>query len=217
METFGAAAMAQMMKAAPSMGAAGAYFSDIFAPFDFAGVTERLPNRTFSGRLDLTVGDRRVELIEVGPAHTAGDILVHVPDSRTVYTGDVLFIQSTPIMWAGPVSNWIEACDKIIAMDAEVIVPGHGPITDNDGVRQVQSYLRYIDQETRKRYDADLPLRDAIHDIALGDFSSWGDAERIAVNVSTLYREYAGKLNEPANPLELFALMAEVRDSRRPG
>ena len=54
-----------------------------------------------------------------------------------------------------------------------------------------------------------------IHDIALGDFSSWGDAERIAVNVSTLYREYEGKLAEPVNPLELFALMADVRACQR--
>jgi glyoxylase-like metal-dependent hydrolase (beta-lactamase superfamily II) len=215
MESFGAAALAQMKQMAPTMGTAGAYFADIFAPFDFAGVQERLPTQTFSGRLDLKVGDRAVELIEVGPAHTAGDVLVHVPDSRTVYTGDVLFIESTPIMWAGPVSNWIEACDKIIAMDADVIVPGHGPITDNDGVQNVQSYLRYIDQEARKRFDAGLPLKDAIHDIALGDFSSWGDAERIAVNVSTLYREYDGKLDQPGNPLELFALMAEVRDYHR--
>ncbi len=215
MEAFGAAAMTQLMQLAPTMGKAGEYFAEIFAPFDFAGVQQRLPTRTFSGRLDLKVGDRRVELIEVGPAHTAGDVLVHVPDSRTVFTGDVLFIQSTPIMWAGPVSNWIEACDKILAMNADVIVPGHGPITDNDGVRAVQSYLRYVDQQARKRFDAGLPLRDAIHDIALGDFSSWGDAERIAVNVLTLYREYEGKLAERVNPLELFALMAEVRDCQK--
>ncbi len=215
MEAFGAASMAQLMQKTPTMGAAGAYFAEIFAPFDFDGVQERLPTRTFSDRLDLTVGDRKIELIEVGPAHTAGDVLVHIPDSRTVFTGDVLFIESTPIMWAGPVSNWIEACDRIIAMDAEVIIPGHGPITDNEGVRQVQSYLRYIDQEARKRFDSNLSLRDAIHDIALGDFSSWGDAERIAVNVSTLYREYEGKLAETVNPLELFALMAKVRDCQR--
>ena len=66
----------------------------------------------------------------LGPAHTAGDVLAWVPDDRTVFTGDLLFIGGTPIMWAGPVGNWLAACDRILEMDAENIVPGHGPMTD---------------------------------------------------------------------------------------
>jgi len=214
MEAFSAGTLAQILTMAPSMGDVGAYFTHIFGGFDFAGVEERLPTKTFSGQLNLKVGDRSVELIEVGPAHTQGDVLVHVPDTKTVYTGDILFIDSTPIMWAGPVSNWLDACDKIIAMGAEVIVPGHGPITDNDGVRRGKDYLNYIDKEARARHEAGMPLRDAIHDIALADFSSWGDAERIAVNVATLYREYEDRLDEPDDPFEVFGLMAEVYRSQ---
>ena len=154
--------------------------------------------------------NKRVDLIEVGPAHTAGDVLVHVPEDKTVFTGDILFIEGTPIMWAGPVANWIAACDKIVELKPETIVPGHGPITDEAGVRRVQDYLHYIDIEARKRYDAGLSVRDAAHDIKLGDFSSWGDSERIAVNVSTLYREYSGD-TAPPNVVQLFGLMAELR------
>ena len=95
-------------------------------------------------------------------------------------------------------------------MKPDVIVPGHGPITDAAGVRQVQDYLRYIDKEARKRYDAGLSVRDAAHDIALSDYSSWIDSERIAVNVSTLYREYSGDTAAP-DVVELFGLMAELR------
>lgn len=217
MEAFGAATLAQIMKTAPEMGPVGAYFTDVFGMFDFAGVEERLPTQTFSDELSVMVGDRKVNLIEVGPAHTAGDVLVHVLDTGTVYTGDILFINSTPIMWAGPVSNWIAACDRILALNPSAIVPGHGPITDKQGVKQVQAYLRYIDAEARKRFDAGLSVRDAAHDIVLGDFSSWGDAERIAVNVSTLYREYDGKLDTPDDPVALFGLMNEIRDAQRAG
>ncbi|HPU15289.1 MAG TPA: MBL fold metallo-hydrolase, partial [Polymorphobacter sp.] len=126
MESFGAHQMAAMKAAGASgaLGVAGRYFADIFAPFEFAGIEERAPTRTFSGQLDLKVGDRDVSLIEVGPAHTAGDVLVHVPDARTVFTGDILFIEGTPIMWAGPVGNWIKACERILAMDVDTIVPG---------------------------------------------------------------------------------------------
>ena len=78
----------------------------------------------------------------------------------------------------------------------------------------VAEYLKFVDAETRKRFKAGLSVRDAALDIALGDYSSWGDAERIAVNVDTLYREYRG--DGVVTPvIELFGLMAEVRDTQR--
>lgn len=208
------AMLAQFKAMGAKLGPAGAYFSDVFAPFDFENVDERTPTRTFSGRLDIKVGDKAVSLIEVGPAHTGGDVLVHVPGDRAVFTGDILFIGGTPLMWAGPVVNWIRACETIIAMDVDVIVPGHGPITDKAGVRRVAEYLAYIDTEARKRFDAGLPVREAALDIALGDYSNWGDAERIAVNVDSLYREYRGD-GKVTPVIELFALMADVRSARR--
>ena len=208
------AMLAQFKKLGGQLGPAGTYFADIFGPFDFENVEERAPTQTFTGKMSLQVGDKAVELIEVGPAHTAGDVLVHVPADRTVFTGDILFIDGTPLMWAGPVSNWTQACEKICDMDVDVIVPGHGPITDKAGVRRVADYLAYVDREARKRFDAGLSVRDAALDIALDDYSSWGDAERIAVNVDTLYREYRG--DGVVTPvIELFGLMAEVRDAQR--
>jgi glyoxylase-like metal-dependent hydrolase (beta-lactamase superfamily II) len=208
------ATLAMFKAAGAKLGPAGAYFADIFAPFDFEDVDERMPTRTFSGTLDLKVGDKAVQLIEVGPAHTGGDVLVHVPGDRAVFTGDILFIDGTPLMWAGPVRNWIGACEKIIAMDVDVIVPGHGPITDKAGVQRVADYLAYVDREARKRFDAGLPVREAALDIALGDYASWGDAERIAVNVDSLYREYRGD-GKVTPVIELFGLMAELRDAQR--
>lgn len=208
------AMLAQFKKLGAQLGPAGAYFADIFAPFDFENVDERAPTKTFSGSLDLKVGDKDVKLIEVGPAHTGGDVLVHVPGDRAVFTGDILFINGTPLMWAGPVRNWIRACDEIIAMDVDVIVPGHGPVTDKAGVRRVAEYLAYMDGEARRRFDAGLSVREAALDISLSDYAAWGDAERIAVNVDSLYREYRG--DGVVTPvLELFALMAEVRDAQR--
>jgi len=208
------AMLAQFKKMGAQLGPAGAYFADIFAPFDFENVDERKPTQTFSGAMELKVGDKAVRLIEVGPAHTGGDVLVHVPGDRAVFTGDILFINGTPLMWAGPVANWIRACDEIIAMDVDVIVPGHGPVTDKAGVRRVAEYLAFVDREARARFDAGLSAREAALDIALGDYADWGDAERIAVNVDSLYREYRGD-GKVTPVMDLFALMAEVRDARR--
>ncbi len=208
------ALLANFLKAAPGLGETGKYLMHCFGAFDFSGITQTFPTTTFAGHMTRNVGNKSVELIEVGPAHTGGDILVHIPSDRTVFTGDILFIEGTPIMWAGPVGNWIEACDKILALDCETIVPGHGPVTDKRGVSAVRNYLTYIRDEARKRYDAGLKARDAAHDIALGDYESWGDAERIAVNVATLYREFSGDKALP-NPVELFAQMGEIWQQQR--
>ena len=213
MEAFTPEMMQGFMDSADQLGEVGTYLKDAFGPFDFTQVAEKLPTRTFNGQLSLSVGNKAIELIEVGPAHTRGDGLVHVPEDKTVFTGDILFIEGTPLMWAGPVANWIKACDKIIAMQAEVIVPGHGPITDAAGVEQVKAYLSYIEREARARFDAGLSVREAALDIALGDFDRWIDAERIAINVDTLYREFSGGQGS-TDTITLFGLMAEVRRAR---
>lgn len=178
--------------------------------FELAGIEERLPTTSFSGRRELTVGDRRVELIELGPAHTLGDAIAHVPGAGVVFTGDLLFIEGTPIMWAGPVSNWLAACDRIIELEAGVLVPGHGPVTDESGVRDVQRYLFYVREQARARFSDGLSAAQAADDIDISDFRDWGDPERIVVNVATIYRELDPSLPAPTPP-ELFVAMAAWR------
>lgn len=202
--------MAELMRATDGMGKAGEFLARIFGPFDFDRIAFAPPTETFDGTLVRNVGAKQVHLLDVGPAHTRGDVLVHVPADRVVYTGDILFIDGTPVMWQGPVANWIRACDRILAMDVEAIVPGHGPVTDHDGVRAVRDYLGYVRDEARRRYDAGLSPADAARDIALGDYSAWSDSERIAVNVHTLYREFSGGTLPQPDIVELFGLMAEL-------
>ena len=60
-----------------------------------------------------------------------------------------------------------------------------------------------------------MSARDAAFDIALGDFESWGDSERIAINVDSLYREFSGAAGERTHMQELFTRMAELAQARR--
>ena len=202
-------AMAALMDGAREMGAVGDYFLHCFGGFRFDGIRHTPPTRTFDGRLDLQVGDKPVHLIEVGPAHTRGDVLVHSPRDRTVFTGDILFIEGTPVMWQGPVGNWIRACRLIEAMDVDHIVPGHGPVTEKRGVEQVRHYLEYVRDQARARYDAGMSAFEAARDIELAEYSAWSDPERIAVNVDSLYREFSGE-ESATDILELFQRMAEL-------
>src|SRR4030042_284387 len=137
--------MASLMRAmADEPSPLGQFFRKCFGPFEFEGIRHTPPTRTFEGEMSVRVGDKTVELIQVGPAHTRGDVLVHVPRDRVVFTGDILFIDGTPIMWAGPVQNWLDACRRIVAMGVETVVPGQGPITHLRGVAAVRGYPEYV-------------------------------------------------------------------------
>lgn len=195
--------LAQLNKAP---GEVGDLFRHFFGAFQFDGIELTLPTRTFCGRHEVEVGGRIVELVEVGPAHTRGDTLVFVPEAKTVYTGDILFIGGTPIVWVGPLSNWIAACDLITSSDVEHIVPGHGPLTDKAGVVAVRDYLRFVESEATERFHGGLDAWDAARDIALNGFSDWGEFGRIAVNVDTVYRSLDPQHQSP-NVVEQFKRM----------
>ncbi len=165
------------------------YVADAFGPFRFDDIEPTPPTDTFDGSLTLAAGGRAVALEEVGPAHTRGDVIAWVPDARVVFTGDILFIGSTPIIWTGPVANWLAACRRIRELDAAAIVPGHGPLTDATGVRQVEGYLEWLQREATKRRDAGMSALDAAWDVELGDYEGWADAERVVVNVDAVYAE----------------------------
>ncbi len=202
--------LANIMRAAPNMGETGEFLMACFSAFDFEGITPTLPTTTFDTDYQVLVGDKTVCLKEVGPCHTQGDILAYVPSDNLIFTGDILFIEGHPILWVGPVANWIAACDYMLGLPVDTVVPGHGPITDKRGVQAVRDYLVYIRTEAKKRFDAGLSAFDAAMDISLADYDSWGDAERIAVNVATLYREF-GSTERAGNP---FEAMARIRAAR---
>ena len=199
-----------------AMGEGGAFLYETMGrKFDFTGVTVTAPTRTFVGELDVQVGDKTVHLVDLGPAHTEADTIVNVPADKLVFTGDLLFNQGHPIVWTGPVQNWIDACDYILGLDVETVVPGHGPITDKSAVQAFKAYFEHIRAEARARFDAGMGWEEAGRDIALDAFRGWTDEERIVANVFALYREFGAHLR-PEEGQGLFAAMGRYR-SRQHG
>ena len=204
--------MLQALNEAPSE--VGDLFRSFFGEFDFAGIEMVMPTTTFDDALTIDVAGRTVELIRVGPAHTEGDVIVHVPDCATVYTGDILFIGGAPIVWAGPLSNWIAACDLMLDLGVERVVPGHGPVTDPGGIRDVREYLAVVEHEALGRHAAGMDAFDAAREIGalLGAderFAGLGEYGRIAVNVDTVYRTVDDSHTSP-DVVEQFRRMAEL-------
>jgi len=205
--------MTALLAAAPDMGVTGEFFLHCFGEFRFDGIQRPAPTTTFDGTMSRRIGDTTVELVEVGPAHTGGDVLVRVAERSTVYTGDILFVEGHPILWAGSLPDLLGALDVIESWQPETIVPGHGPVTDLAGLTEIRSYLEYCRAECRDRYDRGLSVADAATDLSFDRWSDWGEPERIVTLVNTCYREFGA--DTPSSVADLFGAMAELWDRQR--
>jgi len=184
------------------------------APWDFTGVELVPPTTLIDDRLDLDLDGLRVELRWVGPAHTGGDVIVHLPRERIVFTGDVLFRLCTPIGWDGTFDRWIAALDEIVALAPALVVPGHGPVCGVEGPREMRDYLAYVRGEARRGFDAGLTVVEAAKRIDLGPYAGWTEPERIVFQVERAYRELRGEAYDaPLDVTALFAGMYEVRQA----
>lgn len=192
-----------------------ASFARQLADWDFSGIELRPPTTVFDDRLTLDLEGVRVELIHVGPAHTAGDVVVHLPAARVVFTGDVLFRLCTPIGWEGTFERWMAALDGIVALDPAVIVPGHGPLCGVEGPREMKAYLAYVRSEAARAFAAELPVLDAARRIDLGPYAGWTEPERIVFQIERAYRELRGEPYDAAmDVFGLFRAMTTLRAER---
>ena len=198
------------------LGSIGTYIGDMLDPFDFDGIEIAPPTKEFEGELSLDVGGRKLRLLEVGPAHTPGDLFIHVPDAGVVYTGDILFVGSTPVMWAGPVINWLGAIDRLLQLDADTYVPGHGPVSGRAEAEAVKRYWVWLEAAARHRFGLGMSAWEAARDIALSpefathEWSQWSAPERIVINVHTLERERRGELGGEPSARDLVTLFSRV-------
>jgi glyoxylase-like metal-dependent hydrolase (beta-lactamase superfamily II) len=210
------AAMQSLREATHHENPAVSALAKALGEWDFSGVTPTPPTTLIDGDTTLELDGLRVDLLYVGPAHTAGDVVVHLPAQRVVFTGDVLFRLCTPIGWEGTYAAWIAALDRIVALDPQVVVPGHGPLCGVEGPREMKAYLEYVRAESNRFFDQGLPALEAAKRIDLGPYAAWTEPERIAFNVERAYRERRGEpFDAPLDVGALFGAAYEVRERRK--
>lgn len=188
------------------------WFADDVRAFDFSEVEVTPPNRLLDGDLSLDLGATRVDLLDVGPAHTAGDLVVHLPEQGVVFSGDVIFRLCTPIGWEGTFAHWMAALDRIAALGPETIVPGHGPLCGVEGALELRRYLEYVRDESRRFHEQGLEPLEAARRMDLGPFASWSQPERLVFNVERAYRELrGGAWDEPVDAARLLDAAVSLR------
>lgn len=184
-----------------------------WADFDFSDVVLTPPTVVIDHDLTIDLDGVRVDLLHVGPAHTEGDLVVHVPDEGVVLMGDVLFNRCTPIGWEGSTDDWIGALRRVEDLAPEWVVPGHGPLCGVDGLASSRRYFEAVQQHARSSFAAGETVLECCAGIDLGEWARWDEPWRLAANVHRVYRECAGGGWDTA--FDSGAVMADVEALRR--
>jgi glyoxylase-like metal-dependent hydrolase (beta-lactamase superfamily II) len=139
---------------------------------------EMPPALTFDQRLILERGERTIEIRWLGRGNTAGDAVVFLPKERIVATGDLL-VYPVPFMFGSYYAEWIETLTALDALEADVLVPGHGPVMrDREYLHQVQGLLRAIVDETKRAAEEGLTLEQTKQRVKLPEWRArFDDAE----------------------------------------
>ena len=165
----------------------------MFPSVEWGAIEVVAPSLTFEDRLSLYAGELELELIYVSPAHTNTDVVVWLPERKVVIAGDIVFHRGTPFALMGSVAGWLEALDRLRALGAETIVPGHGPIAGPEVLDDVADYLRFVQQSAKAGFEAGAAPLEVARELDLGRFGEWTDSERIVGNLHRAYSELRGE------------------------
>lgn len=189
---------------------AGLGMCALWPAVDWGRVRLALPGLTYRDRLTLHVGEVRVELLHPGPAHTMTDTVVWIPDRSVLFAGDIVLNGATPFCLMGSISGTLRTIDRLRALGARTVVPGHGPVGGPELFDVTESYLRWV-----QRLAAD-GLRRARTPLAaaraadLGPFATLLDPERL---VGNLHRAYVEQQGRPEGvDLDVLAIFHEMVD-----
>ncbi len=208
------AAMLALTRQTGSKNPAVAALARRLADWDFTGIELAPPTTLVEDRMTIDLDGVCAELIHVGPAHTEGDLIVHLPEHQVVFAGDVLFRLCTPIGWEGTYQRWIEALDFIVGLEPEVVVPGHGPLCGVEGPTEMKEYLIFALTEAQVYFDQGLTALEAAKKIDLGPYAGWTEPSRLVFQVERAYREFRGDpFDAPIDVTAAFAAMHELEQT----
>ena len=152
-----------------------------------------LPWVTFKERMTVYYEGVRVELYAPEPAHSAGDVLVHIPEERIVFAGDCCFFYVAPHFWTGAGTGSLHAFDWLASLDVDWIVPGHGPIGTKKELQLNRQYVERVRDQARVRFDKGMNVVDAASSIDMGEFKEWIEGtDRLVGNTMRWYKEFQG-------------------------
>jgi cyclase len=147
------------------------------------------PSETFADRLDVRLPGDNVRLEYWGPAHCDGDIIVHLEKSRVIFLGDLFFYGRFPWFGDCDLDGWIATLDRVLSMDVQTVVPGHGVPTTLREVAQFRDLLHAVRNAVSLALKSGASEEAAVHDIQLPEYASMPRyKEWLPFNVRSTYR-----------------------------
>ena len=122
-----------------------------------------IPDVTFKDKTSFDLGGRVVEALYFGYAHEHSDIAIWLPKEKVLFAGDLAFNQRVlPIFKITETTKWLEAWEKLAALNAKIVIPGHGDVTDMPTVEKyTKGYIVYLRTTIQEIIDNDGGLNDA--------------------------------------------------------
>lgn len=122
-----------------------------------------MPDKAFDEKMEIQLGNVKIELIHLGPSHSPGDIMVWLPEKSLIITGDMAFHQRMlPVFEHTHTGKWLETWEKFAALKAKTVIPGHGVTTNMEEVtKYTKDYLVYMREEIGKIIEDGGELQDA--------------------------------------------------------
>lgn len=173
-----------------------ALFALLFPDVDLRGGRYTVQDASFGGGLSLYQGRREVRVLELGVGHSESDVVVHLPDERIVFCGDVFLNGLPPLPLEGHVTQMIAILKAIEALGADIYVAGHGDPGTLVDVRAQRTQLEGQFRRARQCLEQGMSYDDALQAFAKDDIPL--DFQRLVVLAS--YCEFAGRRPETADP-----------------
>ena len=176
----------------------------------FNALREAPPTITFADKLVLQRGIRTIELRWLGLGNTRGDVVVYLPKERIIATGDLLVLP-IPFAFGSYYEEWASTLLKLDQLDADILLPGHGPIQrDHIALRSVQALLTALVSEVKAAVTAGATLDETRKRVTLADwkaiFAADDKAKQAAFSsfvlqaaIERLWRQARGEADPPAN------------------
>jgi cyclase len=146
------------------------------------------PTITFSDELNLYLGGHTFRLLHL-PGHTLGQIGVYVPEERVVFTGDNFGNGFQPWLHECYPLEWLDSLERILNLDVEFVVPGHGEVGDKEAVRSFKTFLEQCIGTVREAIEKGMSRKDAVDTIQFEDLlpTRHPGRETQRMNVARLY------------------------------
>ncbi len=138
-----------------------------------------VPDGTFSDRMTIELGGKTIELIYPGKSHSDNCIAIYFPDEKTVFAVDFISTKRLPYRTLNNAffPDWMQAIEKVEALDFDIFVPGHGDIGNKKDVRDHRLYLEELYSEVTKARKKGMSVDEMKQVITLDKYKHFGQYE----------------------------------------